>query len=95
MTLLAGACLGGGTVVNYTTSFRTPDAIREDWADHGVHRFREQAFSDSLDAVCERLGVNYEHSTPSSRDCAMRDGATALGWHVDAMPRNVRGCDQG
>ena len=26
--ILAGACLGGGTVVNYTTSFRTPDEIR-------------------------------------------------------------------
>ena len=24
----AGECLGGGTVVNYTTSFRTPDDIR-------------------------------------------------------------------
>jgi long-chain-alcohol oxidase len=27
--LLAGSCLGGGTVVNYTTSFRTPDDVRE------------------------------------------------------------------
>ena len=25
--LIAGACLGGGTVVNYTTSFRTPDEV--------------------------------------------------------------------
>ncbi len=94
-TLLAGSCLGGGTVVNYSTSFRTPDAIREDWADHGVHAFADREFTESLDAVCERLGVNYEHSTPSSRDRTMRDGCTALGWHIDAMPRNVRGCDQG
>ena len=27
--LLAGSCLGGGTVVNYTTSFRTPDDVRD------------------------------------------------------------------
>jgi long-chain-alcohol oxidase len=95
LSLLAGACLGGGTVINYTTSFRTPDAIREEWAGHGVHAFADRDFGDSLDAVCERLGVNHEHSTPSSRDRAMRDGCMALGWHIDAMPRDVRGCDQG
>jgi choline dehydrogenase-like flavoprotein len=95
MSLLAGSALGGGTVVNYSTSFRTPDAIREDWADHGVHAFRDAEFGASLDAVCERLGVNHEHSSPSARDRAMRDGCMSLGWHIDAMPRNVRGCDQG
>ncbi|HYI79634.1 MAG TPA: GMC family oxidoreductase N-terminal domain-containing protein [Thermoleophilaceae bacterium] len=95
LSLLAGACLGGGTVVNYTTSFRTPDAIREEWAGHGVHAFAERTFDASLDAVCDRLGVNQEHSSPSSRDRALREGCMALGWHIDAMPRDVRGCDQG
>jgi choline dehydrogenase-like flavoprotein len=95
VTLLAGSCLGGGTVINYSTSFRTPDAVREEWAGHGVHAFRSEEFTGSLDAVCERLGVNQEHSTPSSRDRTMRDGCMALGWHIDSMPRNVRGCDQG
>ncbi|HEX2496598.1 MAG TPA: GMC family oxidoreductase N-terminal domain-containing protein, partial [Gaiellaceae bacterium] len=37
--IVAGACLGGGTVVNYTTSFRTPDEVREEWAGHGVPAF--------------------------------------------------------
>ena len=95
VALLAGACLGGGTVVNYSTSFRTPDAVREEWADHGIHAFRDREYGDSLDAVCERLGVNQEHSTPSARDRALRDGCMALGWHVDAISRNVRGCGQG
>jgi choline dehydrogenase-like flavoprotein len=93
--LLAGGCLGGGTVINYSTSFRTPDDVREEWAGHGVSAFTEDAYTESLDAVCERLGVNHEHSGPSARDRAMREGCLALGWHIDAMPRNVRGCDQG
>jgi choline dehydrogenase-like flavoprotein len=93
--LLAGSCLGGGTVVNYTTSFRTPDDVREEWAGHGVPAFTSDDFSRSLDAVCERLGVNHEHSRPSSRDETMRRGLAELDWHVDVMPRNVRGCDQG
>ena len=93
--LLAGACLGGGTVVNYTTSFRTPDDVREEWAGHGVPAFLSDDYTASLDAVCERLGVNRENSTPSTRDATMQRGLHELGWHVDFMPRNVRGCDQG
>ncbi len=95
LSLLAGACLGGGTVINYSTSFRTPDEIRDEWAGHGVHAFADRTFDASLDAVCDRLGVNHEHSSPSSRDRTLRDGCMALGWHIDAMPRDVRGCDQG
>ncbi len=93
--LLAGSCLGGGTVVNYTTSFRTPDDVREEWASHGIEAFASEEYGGSLDAVCERLGVNQEHSRPSTRDQVMQRGLVALGWHSDFMPRNVRGCDQG
>jgi long-chain-alcohol oxidase len=93
--LLAGSALGGGTVVNYSTSFRTPDDVRAEWASHGVPAFTTDDYTQSLDAVVERLGVNQEHNEPSGRDRRMRDGCMALGWHIDAMPRNVRGCDQG
>src|SRR5271170_2155792 len=66
--LLAGECVGGGTVVNYTTSFRTPDDVRAEWAAAGVPWFASEEY---------------------------RRGLRSLGWHVDAMPRNVLGCDQG
>jgi choline dehydrogenase-like flavoprotein len=93
--LLAGATLGGGTVVNYSTSFRTPDDVREEWASHGVPAFTGDDYARSLDAVCERLGVNQEHNTESAREQVLHRGLSDLGWHVDSMPRNVRGCDQG
>ncbi|MGZ4231338.1 MAG: GMC family oxidoreductase N-terminal domain-containing protein [Solirubrobacteraceae bacterium] len=93
--LLAGACLGGGTVVNYTTSFRTTDDVRAEWASHGVPAFTSDDYTASLDAVCERLGVNQEYNEPSTREQKLRDGCLALGWHVDAMPRGVRKCAQG
>jgi choline dehydrogenase-like flavoprotein len=93
--LLAGTALGGGTVVNYTTSFRTPDEVRGEWASHGVPAFAGAEFDRSLDAVVDRLGVNHEQSSPSARDDIMQRGLAELGWHVDRMPRNVRGCDQG
>jgi long-chain-alcohol oxidase len=93
--LLAGSCLGGGTTVNYTTSFRTPDDVREEWASHGVPAFASDEYGASLDAVCERLGVNQEHNRESAREQVLHRGLSDLGWHVDSMPRNVRGCDQG
>jgi choline dehydrogenase-like flavoprotein len=88
--LLAGACLGGTTTINYSTSFRTPDALRDEWGGP----FPSAEFTEALDAVSQRLDVNTDHNEPSSRDAVMRRGLERLGWHVDAMPRNVRACDQ-
>jgi choline dehydrogenase-like flavoprotein len=93
--LIAGSCLGGGTVVNYSTSFRTPDEVREEWAGHGVPAFTSDEYTASLDAVWERLGVNQEHNEPSTRERKLQEGCVKLGWHVDAMPRGVRRCAQG
>jgi choline dehydrogenase-like flavoprotein len=93
--LAAGACLGGGTVVNYATSFRTPDDVRSEWASHGVPAFASEEYTASLDAVCERLGVSQEYNDPSTRDRKLQEGLVELGWHVDAMPRGVRQCVQG
>jgi long-chain-alcohol oxidase len=92
--LLAGACVGGGTTINWTTSFRTPERVREEWAALGVPAFASEEYTRSLDAVSARLAVNREHNRPSARDEIMRRGLEALGWHVAAMPRNVQGCDQ-
>jgi long-chain-alcohol oxidase len=93
--LIAGSCLGGGTVVNYTTSFRTPDDVRAEWAGLGVPAFTSEEYTASLDAVYDRLGVNREHNEPSTRDQKLHEGCVKLGWHVDAMPRGVRRCAQG
>lgn len=89
--LLAGSCVGGTTVVNYTTSFRTPDAIREEWGEP----FTTPEYDDSLAAVEARLNVNTDEVAPSRRDEVMGRGLERLGWHVASMPRNTRGCEQG
>ena len=76
---LAGECLGGGTVVNYCTSFRTPDEIREEWAEEGVAWVRWPEYTRSLDAVCERLSVNTEHNRVSKREEILQRGLKRLG----------------
>ena len=93
--LVAGSCLGGGTVVNYTTSFRTPGPIREEWASHGVPAFTSPDFDSSLDAVAERLGTSQEYNEPGRRDRILQEAAEKLGWSSGSQPRNVRGCAQG
>jgi choline dehydrogenase-like flavoprotein len=82
-------------VVNYSTSFPTPEEVRSEWAGYGVPAFTSDDYTASLDAVWERLGVNQEHNTPSSRERKLQEGCVSLGWHVDAMPRGVRACAQG
>jgi len=95
VVILQGATLGGGTVINYTTSFPTPDAVREEWArDHTLPHFARPEFTRSLDIVAQRLGVNTAHAAPSGRDRVLIRGLERLGWHHGLLPRNVRGCSQ-
>src|SRR5258708_19705611 len=93
--LLAGECLGGGTVVNYCTSFRTPDDIRAEWASAGVPWFTAEEYTHSLDAVCARLSVNLVHNRVSAREQILQRGLQSLGWPFAAMPRNVIGFQHG
>ena len=95
VSLLAGECLGGTTVINYSTSFRTPDDVRTEWAAAGIPWFEGDEFTRSLDAVCSRLSVNLDHNRVSAREQIMQRGLKSLGWHCAAMPRNVIHCDQG
>jgi len=95
LVILAGSCLGGGTVVNYTTSFHTPERVREEWAALGLPHFTSAGFTRSLDAVAARIGVNTESAKPSARDRCLIAGLDRLGWHHGILPRDVRGCSQG
>ena len=93
--IIAGSTLGGGTVVNFATSFRTPDFVLAEWArTTGIEAFESGEFEESLDAVAGRLGVNTDSSAAGRRDELIEAGLKKLGWHVDMMPRAVRGCTQ-
>ena len=94
IALMQGVGLGGGTVINYTTSFRTPDDIRAEWAGVGASQFAEDEYTRSLDAVCDRLSINTDHRKPGVRDALLEQGAQKLGWHMEPTPRNVVGCEQ-
>jgi long-chain-alcohol oxidase len=93
--IVAGSTLGGGTVVNYTTSFTPPPRVLAEWTEvSGTDAFVSGEVAASLDAVAERVGVTTGQSAPGARDTLMERGLERLGWHVGPLPRNVRGCAQ-
>jgi choline dehydrogenase-like flavoprotein len=94
VAILAGSALGGGTAVNWQTSLRTPDFIREEWAARsGMAELIDTPFSRALDTVCDRLGVGTGESVWNANNSALKRGSDALGYAWNVIPRNARGCD--
>ncbi len=96
LPILAGSCLGGGTVINWTTSLAPGAATRAEWDRRsGLRLFESARFTESLARVTRRAGVNRDNSVPGVRDRLLEKGLRATGWHVDVIPRNVSGCIHG
>ncbi len=94
ITVLQGRSVGGGTTVNWTTCFRTPDRILAHWrAVHGVEGVDPDAMRPHFEAVEARLGIEPwpEERVNRNNDVLLR-GARKLGWSVGLLNRNVRGC---
>jgi choline dehydrogenase-like flavoprotein len=89
ITLQAGSCLGGGTVVNWTNSLRTKDWVREQWArEYGLSDIATDAFDRHLDEVWERLAVNDGCSEFNRPTQAMQRAAERLAWAFTTVNRN-------
>ena len=90
--ILAGACLGGGTTVNWAGAFRTPDYVLEEWArEHDAPQFTSAAFKASLDAVAQALSVNTDYPRHNGQNQTLRDGSARLGQATQLIPRNEKG----
>jgi choline dehydrogenase-like flavoprotein len=95
ITVLAGSCLGGGTVVNWSDSLRTPDDVLDEWERvHGVEGVTGPAFQHGFDVAERRMEVSTLDSVPNENNAALRAGCEALGYHWDFIPRNASGCEQ-
>lgn len=95
MIVLAGSCLGGGTVVNWSTSLRTPSYVLEEWErDYGLSGATSAEYQRGFDVVEARMGVNTEDSAPNRNNAALQRGCEALGYHWSHVPRNTSGCKQ-
>ncbi|MDF0734093.1 GMC family oxidoreductase [Pseudomonas entomophila] len=93
ITILQGRAVGGTTVVNWTSSFRTPEPTLAHWAkEHAVKGLGSEALRPWFERVEQDLGISPWALPPNANNDVLRRGCEALGYRWAVIPRNVRGC---
>ncbi|WP_268798479.1 GMC family oxidoreductase [Pseudomonas huanghezhanensis] len=93
ITVLQGRAVGGTTLINWTSSFRTPAQTLMHWADaHGVKGHSPAEMAPWFEKMEKRLGVAPWIMPPNANNDVIRKGCEALGYSWKVIPRNVRGC---
>lgn len=94
MMVLQGRTVGGGTVVNWTTSFRTPKRTLDHWRQyHGIEGLDEAALTPHWEAAEAYLGVHQVTLDDINRNNGkLWEGLGKLGWERQLLRRNTRGC---
>ncbi|ERS09492.1 GMC family oxidoreductase [Alloalcanivorax xenomutans] len=93
MTILQGRTVGGTTVVNWTSSFRTPRQTLDYWRDRfGVSDLDREALNPWFDRMEQRLNISKWAMPPNANNAVIKKGCEKLGWHWGIIPRNVSGC---
>ena len=93
INILQGRCVGGGTTVNWTSSFRTPPTTLAHWAAaHALQGFGVDDLAPWFERVEARLGIAPWTLPPNANNAALADGAARLGLRWGTIRRNVRGC---
>lgn len=91
--IMQGRAVGGTTLVNWTSSFRTPTPTLEHWArEHGVKGHSEAEMAPWFEQMEQRLGVAPWAVPPNANNDVIRLGCDKLDYHWKVIPRNVRGC---
>jgi choline dehydrogenase-like flavoprotein len=97
IVILQGRAVGGSTVVNFTTCFRTPEKTLAHWKDRwGVEGLTTEALTPHWEKVEARLGIHQVEleGGVNKNNRVIWDGATKLGWTPTLLKRNVRNCHQ-
>ncbi len=96
ITILQGKAVGGGSVVNWTTCFRTPDDVVDLWKrKHNVHGIDSNNLEPHFAWAEQRLGINkVPLELVNKNNRTIYDGCKKLGHDVDTVSRNVIGCAQ-
>ncbi|HYM45639.1 MAG TPA: GMC family oxidoreductase [Solirubrobacteraceae bacterium] len=89
-----GRGIGGTTLVNSGTCFRTPAAVLERWqCEYGLHELTAEALDPCFGRVERALSVAEVTPELAGANAAVaRRGAEALGWSHGYLRRNARGC---
>jgi len=93
INILQGRCVGGGTTVNWTSSFRTPAVTLRHWAaEYGLAGFGVADMAPWFARMEQRLEIAPWDVPPNANNEALARGAAKLGIASGLIRRNVRGC---
>src|SRR3954451_7722837 len=89
-----GRGVGGTTMINSGTCFRTPPDVLEMWGERfGLEELSAGALDPFYSRVEREIGVAQVTPQLAGNNAeVVKRGADALGWHGDYLFRNVRGC---
>jgi choline dehydrogenase-like flavoprotein len=94
IVLPLGRAVGGTTLVNSGTCFRTPDPVLRLWRERfGLEDLSPEALDPYFRRVEREVNVAQVPSALAGRNAeVVKRGADALGWSGDYIFRNARGC---
>lgn len=91
--ILQGRAVGGTTVVNWTSSFRTPTQTLDYWTEQfGVSGLSRAELDPYFATIEQRLSIKKWAMDPNGNNDTLRTGCEKLGWSWGVIPRNVDGC---
>ena len=93
ITILQGRCVGGTTVINWTSSFRTPPSTLGYWQKHfGLADYTEAGMAPWFAQAEKRLNMTPWEAPPNANNELLRTGAQKIGISASVIPRNVKAC---
>lgn len=73
--------------VNWSASLRPQHFLREQWAKlHNLPHFLSAEFADSIEFVCNRMGVSADHIKHNKANSRLVDASVKLGYPVAKIP---------
>lgn len=93
INILQGRAVGGSTTVNWTSSFRTPNATLAYWQSrYGLKDYAPEAMAPWFAMMERRLNIGVWLTPPNENNDLLKRGAAKLGIPAAAIMRNVKGC---
>ncbi|MFT0211593.1 GMC family oxidoreductase [Pseudomonas sp. F1_0610] len=93
ISILQGRAVGGSTLINWTSSFRTPEPTLQHWAQEWqVKGLSSQELQPWFENREQRLNIAPSPFPPNPNNEVLSKGCAAKGWHWQHIARNVKGC---